>query len=124
MFENFINGIISVRDTIILMLTQPLLFLLLFFFARIIFINKHKNKTIFLKKLFLVDIKYIVPKPLFVSNLLTIIFLLFLITMSLIHIFVMNKISSIGLKSSIILFYINILIYSLMIYKSEKTEKR
>ena len=124
MFENFINNIISVRDAIILMLTQPLLFLLFFFFARMIFINKHKNKTIFLKKLFLVDIKHIAPKPLFVSNLLTIIFLLFLITMSLIHIFVMNEISSIGLKSSIILFYINILIYSLMIYKSKKTVKR
>lgn len=124
MFENFINNIISVRDAIILMLTQPLLFLLFFFFARMIFINEHKNKTIFLKKLFLVDIKHIAPKPLFVSNLLTIIFLLFLITMSLIHIFIMNEISSIALKSSIILFYINILIYSLMIYKSKKTVKR
>lgn len=117
--DNFINSIISTRDTIILITTQPLLFLLFFFFARMIFINKHKNKAIFLKKLFLVDIKSIAPKSLFVSNLLSIIFLLFLTIISLIHIFVMNKISSICLKSSIILFYINILVYSLMIYKSK-----
>ncbi|MGN1213142.1 MAG: hypothetical protein ACI4TZ_03775 [Christensenellales bacterium] len=117
--DNFINNIISIKDTIILMTTQALLFILILFFARIIAVKKSQKINI-LKKIFLLDSQF---KEIIILNILFLTSLIILEILSVLNIIINSQITSILIKVSIILFYITGFIYSLKLFLIGKSEK-
>ena len=113
------DSIISVKDTIILMTTQPLLFILMLFFSRIVAVQKSQKINI-LKKIFLLDSQF---KDIIILNIFFFIFLIILETFSILNIIFNSQICSILLQASIILFYLSGFIYSIKLFLVGKKNK-
>ena len=134
-FNNFIDNTISVKDSIICGILEPLLFLMMLFFARVMFYGKKQIKSNFFEKILFVDLKYRrttkyrVPESVFVINLICFIFTCLIYVIMILHIILFCQATSIIFKILIILYIVLCgLVYSSILYhyklKEDKRRKR